>query len=175
MDLLQTSAEHPSIELRSSFNPLHFQCAHGPLRSHLQVFKAFDDHKGVDVAWNKIYLDVLGLSEAEELRLKEEVAQGRTLIHDNIIKMLKFFVGEADNTVNFITELFTSGNLRQFRKKHRDLEMNTLRKFGRQILVGLKVHCPPFSLMRRVSLIVMAAVFSPRALAPVQRTARRSH
>ena len=42
-----------------------------------------------------------------------------------------------------VTELFTSGNLRQFRKKHKDLETKTLKKFGRQILQGLKyLHTP---------------------------------
>jgi len=102
------------------------------------VFKAFDDNKGVDVAWSKIYVERLDLDDEERQRLREEVAQGRTLAHDNIIRMLKVWVGEEDLTVNFVTELFTSGNLRQFRKKHKDLELKTLRKFGRQILGGLQ-------------------------------------
>ena len=92
------------------------------------------------MAWSKIYVERLDLDDEERQRLREEVAQGRTLAHDNIIRMLKVWVGEEDLTVNFVTELFTSGNLRQFRKKHKDLELKTLRKFGRQILGGLQVR-----------------------------------
>lgn len=39
--------------------------------------------------------------------------------------------------INLITEFFTSGNLREYRQKHRHLELKAVRKWARQILSGL--------------------------------------
>ena len=36
--------------------------------------------------------------------------------------------------INLITEFFTSGNLREYRQKHRHLELKAVRKWARQIL-----------------------------------------
>ena len=40
--------------------------------------------------------------------------------------------------INLITEFFTSGNLREYRQKHRHLELKAVRKWARQILSGLE-------------------------------------
>ena len=49
-------------------------------------------------------------------------------------------------TVNFITELFTSGTLRQYRKKHKRIDELVLKRWAWQILQGLvylHAHEPP--------------------------------
>ena len=49
-------------------------------------------------------------------------------------------------TVNFITELFTSGTLRQYRKKHKRIDEQVLKRWAWQILQGLvylHAHEPP--------------------------------
>ncbi|KAF2609623.1 hypothetical protein F2Q70_00011214 [Brassica cretica] len=49
-------------------------------------------------------------------------------------------------TINLITEVFTSGNLRQYRKKHKCVDLRALKKWSRQILEGLVYlhsHDPP--------------------------------
>lgn len=43
----------------------------------------------------------------------------------------------------FSQELFTSGNLRDYRKRHKHLELKSIAKFGMQILEGLRyLHEP---------------------------------
>ena len=39
--------------------------------------------------------------------------------------------------INFITELFTSGNLRDYRRKHKHMGIKALKKWARQLLDGL--------------------------------------
>jgi WNK lysine deficient protein kinase len=49
-------------------------------------------------------------------------------------------------TVNFITELFTSGTLRQYRKRHKHIDEQVLKRWAWQILQGLvylHAHDPP--------------------------------
>ncbi|KAK8472645.1 hypothetical protein PHAVU_002G270000 [Phaseolus vulgaris] len=49
-------------------------------------------------------------------------------------------------TVNMITELFTSGSLKQFRKKHKKVDLKAVKGWARQILLGLNYlhgHNPP--------------------------------
>lgn len=49
-------------------------------------------------------------------------------------------------TVNFITELFTSGTLRQYRKRHKALDEEVRKRWAWQILCGLVYlhgHTPP--------------------------------
>ena len=48
--------------------------------------------------------------------------------------------------MNFITEYFTSGNLRQYRKKHRHISDAALGRWAWQVLEGLvylHAHEPP--------------------------------
>jgi len=45
--------------------------------------------------------------------------------------------GPRENTLNFITEVCTSGNLRDYRKKHKHVSMKALKKWSKQILKGL--------------------------------------
>ncbi|KAE8668719.1 putative serine/threonine-protein kinase WNK5 [Hibiscus syriacus] len=42
------------------------------------------------------------------------------------------------NTLNFITEVCTSGNLRTYRKKHRHVSIKVLKKWSKQVLEGLE-------------------------------------
>lgn len=65
------------------------------------------------MAWNQIKLaDVLRNSEDFE-RLYSEVHLLKTLKHKNIIKFYNSWIDSKSENVNFITEIFTSGTLRQ--------------------------------------------------------------
>lgn len=70
-------------------------------------------------------------------RLHSEVHLLRTLKHENIIKSYTSWVDDKSKTINMITELFTSGNLRQYRKKHKSVNMKAIKNWARQILRGL--------------------------------------
>lgn len=69
--------------------------------------------EGIEVAWNQVKVaDVLRYSEDME-RLYSEVHLLKTLKHKNIIKFYNSWVDGIHDNINFITEVFTSGTLRQ--------------------------------------------------------------
>ncbi|KAI0516069.1 hypothetical protein KFK09_008741 [Dendrobium nobile] len=110
------------------------------------VYKGFDEGEGIEVAWNQVKLaDVL--QNADDLeRLYSEVHLLKTLKHKNIIKFYSSWVDTQQDSINFITEVFTSGTLRQYRKKHKHVDLRALKNWSRQILCGLLYlhsHDPP--------------------------------
>ncbi|XP_039022822.1 serine/threonine-protein kinase WNK8-like isoform X2 [Hibiscus syriacus] len=110
------------------------------------VYKGFDEVDGIEVAWNQINIeDVLQKPEQLE-RLYSEVHLLKSLKHENIIKFYDSWVDDKNKTINMITELFTSGSLRQYRKKHKNVEVKAIKSWVRQILRGLHYlhnHNPP--------------------------------
>lgn len=80
---------------------------------HPCSYRAFDEVEGIEVAWNQVKVqDVLQSPEDLE-RLYSEVHLLKTLKHKNIIKFYSSWVDTKTKNVNFITEIFTSGTLRQ--------------------------------------------------------------
>lgn len=76
-------------------------------------YRAFDGLEGIEVAWNQVKLtDVLCRHEDLE-SLYSEVHLLKTLKHKSIIKLYCYWVDVQHVNINFITELFTSGTLRQ--------------------------------------------------------------
>lgn len=110
------------------------------------VYKAFDQLEGLEVAWNQIKVgDILRNNDDLE-RLRSEVRLLKTLKHKNVIKFYNSWLDKKNNNINFITEVFTSGTLRQYRIKHRKVDIRALKKWSRQILSGLVYlhgHDPP--------------------------------
>jgi WNK lysine deficient protein kinase len=110
------------------------------------VYRAFDEVEGIEVAWNQVKVqDVLQSPEDLE-RLYSEVHLLKTLKHKNIIKLYNSWVDTKTKNVNFITEIFTSGTLRQYRKKHKHVDIKAVKNWSRQILRGLLYlhsHDPP--------------------------------
>lgn len=102
-----------------------------------KVYKAFDQFEGVEVAWNRIRIDNVLQSPDEYKKLYSEVHLLKSLKHRNIIKLYDYWIDVKKKTLNMITELFTSGNLRVYRKKHRGVDMKAIKNWARQILNGL--------------------------------------
>ncbi|XP_008806942.1 probable serine/threonine-protein kinase WNK4 isoform X2 [Phoenix dactylifera] len=110
------------------------------------VYKAFDEVDGIEVAWNQVRIDEVLQSPDNLERLYSEVHLLKSLKHENIIKFYNSWVDDQKKTINIITELFTSGSLRQYRKKHKHVDMKAIKKWARQILRGLEYlhsHRPP--------------------------------
>ncbi|CAL9054840.1 probable serine/threonine-protein kinase WNK2 [Musa acuminata AAA Group] len=110
------------------------------------VYKAFDELEGIEVAWNQVKITDLLRSADDYDRLCSEVLLLQTLKHKNIIKFYNSWLDDKNNNINFITEVFTSGTLRQYRKKHKHVDVRALKKWSRQILSGLHYlhsHDPP--------------------------------
>ncbi|KAK1357885.1 putative serine/threonine-protein kinase WNK3 [Heracleum sosnowskyi] len=111
-----------------------------------KVYRAFDELEGIEIAWNQVKVADL-LRNSDDLdRLYSEVHLLKTLKHKNIIKFYNSWVDTKSENINFITEIFTSGTLRQYRKKHKHVDLRALKKWSRQILEGLSYlhsHDPP--------------------------------
>ena len=82
------------------------------LNSH-DSYRAFDEVDGIEVAWNQVKIHDLLQSPEELERLYSEVHLLRSLKHKNIIKFYTSWVDVKNKNVNFITEIFNSGTLRQ--------------------------------------------------------------
>ncbi|VVB04763.1 unnamed protein product [Arabis nemorensis] len=111
-----------------------------------QVYRAFDQLEGIEVAWNQVKVDDKLCSSDDLERLYSEVHLLKTLKHKSIIKFYTSWIDHQHMTINLITEFFTSGNLRQYRKKHKCVDLRALKKWSRQILEGLVYlhsHDPP--------------------------------
>ncbi|XP_062108354.1 probable serine/threonine-protein kinase WNK9 isoform X2 [Humulus lupulus] len=101
------------------------------------VYRAFDEYEGIEVAWNQVKLyDFLQNPEDLE-RLYCEIHLLKTLKHRHIMKFYTSWVDTANRNINFVTEMFTSGTLRQYRLKHRRVNIRAVKHWCRQILKGL--------------------------------------
>eukprot|EP00798_Chlamydomonas_sp_ICE-L_P006588 gene6588-3241_t len=103
-----------------------------------QVFKSFDTSRGIDVAWSKISAGSNQLSNEQLEAVAQDIQTGLDLEHPNIIKCFKCWEDRDNHCINLITELFTSGNLRQYRNLHKHLDLKAVKRMARQILKGLE-------------------------------------
>lgn len=76
-------------------------------------YRAFDRLDGIEVAWNRVKIDDVLQSPEDLEKLYTEVHLLRSLKHENIMKFFESWIDEKKKTVSMITELFTSGSLRQ--------------------------------------------------------------
>ncbi|XP_058075310.1 probable serine/threonine-protein kinase WNK5 isoform X4 [Magnolia sinica] len=110
------------------------------------VYRAFDEVLGMEVAWNQAKLnDVFRSPEGLE-RLYSEVHLLSTLNHDSIIRFYTSWIDVDKRSFNFITEMFTSGTLREYRRRYNRVDIRAVKNWARQILRGLVYlhgHDPP--------------------------------
>ena len=115
------------------------------------MYKAFDTQEGREVAWNKVDLATIGsavgdIDSTDQDRILAEIRVLKALKHKNIMSFYKWWYNEERRQINFISELFSSGTLRQYRKKHKHLGNEVLKHWAWQILCGLVYlhgHHPP--------------------------------
>ncbi|KAL5712636.1 non-specific serine/threonine protein kinase [Ranunculus cassubicifolius] len=110
------------------------------------VYRAFDEYEGIEVAWNQVKLHNFMQSPEDLERLYCEIHLLKTLKHKNIMKFYSSWVDVANRNINFVTEMFTSGTLRQYRQRHKRVNIRAVKHWCRQILKGLLYlhsHDPP--------------------------------
>ncbi|XP_062190137.1 probable serine/threonine-protein kinase WNK3 [Phragmites australis] len=101
------------------------------------VYRGFDEHRGMEVAWNQVQLHDFLRSPGELERLYSEIHLLKSLRHRAVMRLHASWVDAPRRAVNFVTELFTSGTLRQYRQKHRRVSAAAIKHWCRQILEGL--------------------------------------
>ncbi|XP_069146471.1 serine/threonine-protein kinase WNK8-like isoform X2 [Solanum lycopersicum] len=99
------------------------------------VYKAFDVVEGIEVAWSRVKMEDVQPPESLE-KLYSEVDLLRQLKHENVMQLYDSWIDHKKKTVNMITELFTSGNLRH--NKYKSVDMKAIKNWARQILQGLE-------------------------------------
>mmetsp|Transcript_14776 Transcript_14776/g.43370 ORF Transcript_14776/g.43370 Transcript_14776/m.43370 type:complete len:163 (-) Transcript_14776:989-1477(-) len=121
------------------------------------VYRGIDCEMGRLVAWNQVQLAYLGRDDFGGGRgftdgidpveqLLHEISVLQKLHHKNIMTMYDWWYDPEHTTINFITEVFTSGTLRAFRKRTLIMNETILKRWAWQILEGLVYlhgHVPP--------------------------------
>ncbi len=100
--------------------------------------KAFDSQIGIDVAWSKFNAASIQLADEELEAVVHDIQTNLDLEHPNIIKSFQCWEDRGNHCINLITELFTSGNLRQYRNQYKHLDLKAVKRMARQILRGLQ-------------------------------------
>ncbi|PIM97750.1 MEKK [Handroanthus impetiginosus] len=98
------------------------------------VYKGFDLVDNLEIAWSQIFVN----DETSQEKLFYEAVLLQSSNHGNIMKCYTFWLDYDNKVVNMITELFTSGSVRQYTKKLGcSVDVQTIKNWGRQILQGL--------------------------------------
>jgi len=103
------------------------------------VYKGIDREEGYEVAWNTSQT-----SKAEFMELSQEIEILKRVRHSNIIQFHDYWYNNTEFV--FITELMTSGTLREYIKKLQIPNLRIVKRWSRQILKGLSYlhsHDPP--------------------------------
>lgn len=95
------------------------------------VFKAQDLEHGNLVAWNEVNIKMYGPRERK--RILNEVTLLKKLHHPNLISFYGAWVNKESEKVVFITELMSSGTLKEFCSKY-PISCRQIKKYCRDIL-----------------------------------------
>ncbi|XP_070301141.1 serine/threonine-protein kinase WNK4 [Salvelinus sp. IW2-2015] len=101
------------------------------------VYKGLDTETTVEVAWCE--LQTRKLTKVERQRFSEEVEMLKGLQHPNIVR---FYDSWKDNSkglkcILLVTELMTSGTLKTYLKRFKEMKLKLLQRWSHQILKGL--------------------------------------
>ncbi|KAI8051386.1 kinase-like domain-containing protein [Gilbertella persicaria] len=105
------------------------------------VHKAMDLEEGYEVAWNVLHI---GHDNNKDVRHEIEIL--KSVRHPNIIAFHDAWVSENRTEFIFVTELMTSGTLREYIRKLNLPNQKIVKRWCRQILKGLAYlhgHHPP--------------------------------
>jgi serine/threonine protein kinase len=105
------------------------------------VWKSLDREEGVEVAWNSVKTSLAEYSE-----LSQEIEILKRIRHPNIITFHDSWLNDVDQEFVFITELMSSGTLREYIKTLHPVNPKIMRRWSKQILKGLSYlhsHNPP--------------------------------
>ncbi|XP_060111260.1 serine/threonine-protein kinase WNK4 [Heteronotia binoei] len=101
------------------------------------VYKGLDTDTTVEVAWCE--LQTRKLSKAERQRFSEEVEMLKGLQHPNIVRFYDSWKSSVKGQVCIVlvTELMTSGTLKTYLKRFKEMKLKVLQRWSKQILRGL--------------------------------------
>eukprot|EP01083_Nonionella_stella_P071707 192760_1 len=124
------STDNPSINGR--YHRFNVKLGKGAFK---EVYKAFDTHEQIDVAWNSIDLSLVN-NEDEKKRIFKETLMLRRLNHANILKITNQWFNDKTDKLCFITNIVHDGSLSKFFKK-RQVNLLRVKQICKQILNAL--------------------------------------
>lgn len=130
----QDNEEYEEIDPSGRFGRYNDLLGAGAVK---KVYRAFDQREGKEVAWNQVKLGKFSNDPSVFKRLEAEIQLLQSLENENIIVLYSSWNDEKSNALNFITEVCTSGSLRDYRKKHPRVSLKAMKKWSIQILKGL--------------------------------------
>ncbi|XP_069016275.1 LOW QUALITY PROTEIN: serine/threonine-protein kinase WNK4 [Embiotoca jacksoni] len=101
------------------------------------VYKGLDTETTVESAWCE--LQTRKLTKAERQRFSEEVEMLKGLQHPNIVRFHDSWKStvKGHKCIILVTELMTSGTLKTYLKRFKEMKLKLLQRWSRQILKGL--------------------------------------
>ncbi|KAM9345922.1 serine/threonine-protein kinase WNK4-like [Symphorus nematophorus] len=110
------------------------------------VYKGLDTETTVEVAWCE--LQTHRLTKVERQRFNEEVEMLKALQHPNIVRFFDSWKStlRGHTCTILVTELMTSGTLKTYLRRFRQMKLKLLQRWSFQILKGLQFlhsRCPP--------------------------------
>lgn len=95
------------------------------------VYRGQDVNNGNLVAWNEVNTKAYGKRDMK--RIMNEVTLLKTLSHPNLLAYYGGWVDKPEQKVVFVTELMTSGTLKEFCSKY-PIPLKTIKRYCREIL-----------------------------------------
>ncbi|KAE8282657.1 Serine/threonine-protein kinase WNK4 [Larimichthys crocea] len=110
------------------------------------VYRGLDTETTVEVAWCE--LQTHRLNKTERQRFNEEVEMLKALQHPNIVRFFDSWKAmlRGHKCTILVTELMTSGTLKTYLRRFRQMKLKLLQRWSFQILKGLQFlhsRCPP--------------------------------
>ncbi|XP_026065895.1 serine/threonine-protein kinase WNK4-like [Carassius auratus] len=101
------------------------------------VYKGLDTETTVEVAWCE--LQTKRLTKVERQRFSEEVEMLKCLQHPNIVRFYDSWKStmKGHKCIILVTELMTSGTLKTYLKRFKEMKLKLLQRWSHQILKGL--------------------------------------
>uniref|UniRef100_A0A8C1WCY2 Serine/threonine-protein kinase WNK4 n=1 Tax=Cyprinus carpio TaxID=7962 RepID=A0A8C1WCY2_CYPCA len=101
------------------------------------VYKGLDTETTVEVAWCE--LQTRRLTKVERQRFSEEVEMLKCLQHPNIVRFYDSWKStmKGQKCIILVTELMTSGTLKTYLKRFKEMKLKLLQRWSHQILKGL--------------------------------------
>eukprot|EP01084_Bolivina_argentea_P125202 221857_1 len=124
------STDNPSINGR--YHRFNLKLGKGAFK---EVYKAFDTHEQIDVAWNSIDLSLIN-TEDEKKKIWKECEMLRRLNHPNILKITNQWFNDKTDKLCFITNIVHDGSLAKFFRK-RQVNLLRVKQISKQVLEAL--------------------------------------
>ena len=104
--------------------------------SYKIVYRGYDTHTGMEVAWNLIHFDALTEVEKASIVSEVKLLENLSSQNDYILQFHNVWIDNGDMVV--ITELAMSGTLKDYILKIGNVKLRVIKKWCKQILNGLQ-------------------------------------